>query len=183
MVDSAWNLIPGIICWVLWKERNSIIFREKQRPEENLLTLIKQTIRETVSTSYIPISNNTTSQDDQIILTLLNLNYSHQSNISNVIDKHDCLCQWSSLDNEILKFNYDGVTKGNRRAAGFSGVLKNSQGKIISTYDDNLGTSANNFAELHALEHVLEISKVKIFWPLVVEGDSMLTTQDCHKLQ
>lgn len=61
--------------------------------------------------------------------------------------------KWSPLEQGIIKLNYDGAAKGNPKLAGFGGVFRNAQGRILWIYEGNIGSSTNNVAELHALEH------------------------------
>lgn len=58
----------------LWGRKQWPKIRGKYKLEENILTFIKQTIKETVSTSNLQISNDTPSQANQRILTLVNQN-------------------------------------------------------------------------------------------------------------
>jgi hypothetical protein len=36
MVNLCWNLMPGMIIWAIWKERNRCIFRNESLPEGKL---------------------------------------------------------------------------------------------------------------------------------------------------
>jgi hypothetical protein len=43
MVNLCWNLMPGMIIWAIWKERNRRIFRNESLPEGKLKeTIISQ---------------------------------------------------------------------------------------------------------------------------------------------
>lgn len=90
---------------------------------------------------------------------------------------------WWLPEQGTFKLNYDGATKGNLGPASFGGVFRNSKGDIIWIYDGNIGSSTNNSAELHALEHGITIVHDLNLSPLIVEGDSTLATQIDKKLQ
>ena len=49
LVNCAWNLIPGLVCWALWKERSARIFWGISTQEEIIISKIKREIREMVT--------------------------------------------------------------------------------------------------------------------------------------
>lgn len=49
ILNFLWKLIPGILLWAIWKERNSIIFKDHSTPLENTWKIIFQNIEETIS--------------------------------------------------------------------------------------------------------------------------------------
>jgi len=48
MVNLYWNLMPGMIIWAIWKERNQRIFRNESLLEGKLKEEIISQIREKV---------------------------------------------------------------------------------------------------------------------------------------
>ena len=47
--------------------------------------------------------------------------------------------------------NFNGVAKGDPRPAGFGGVIRYSEGRILSVFWGGIGTNTNNMAELEGL--------------------------------
>lgn len=160
MVDRAWNIIPGTICWAVWKERNARIFKEEKWSEESILTSIKQIIWESIAISKLSNFSDRPRLVDQRTLQLLELHPPPQNNMTLGMANQDAPYHWHPPDKDILKLNYDGVAKGNPGVASFGEVFKNSKGEIIWLYAGSLGKATNNAVELHALEHGLDIVKV-----------------------
>lgn len=66
---------------------------------------------------------------------------------------------------------------------GFSGVIKDHEGKPLQIYYGNIGWDTNNSAELEGLWQGLILSRQNNFSPLEVEGDSqILINIDKHLL-
>lgn len=53
IVDRACILVGDFILRTLWKERNEIIFRNKRRNPKLIRGVIKQNIRQTITTSWM----------------------------------------------------------------------------------------------------------------------------------
>jgi hypothetical protein len=68
MVNLYWNLMPGMIIWAIWKERNRRIFRNKSLPEGKLKEAIISQIRETVQSRNCQTGKvQPTGQDSSIL--------------------------------------------------------------------------------------------------------------------
>ena len=63
---------------------------------------------------------------------------------------------WNPPPEGFLKYNIDGVSKGNSGMASLGGVLRDENGSIISLFYGHLGKATNNMVELMALEQCLE---------------------------
>lgn len=63
---------------------------------------------------------------------------------------------WHPPSKGYLKYNIDGASKGNPGIAGFGGVLRDEEGKIIFIFHYHLGRATNNMVELMALEQCME---------------------------
>ena len=49
MLECVWRVIPSIVIWEVWKERNMRFFQEISEPVEKLLRRIDHSIEEVVS--------------------------------------------------------------------------------------------------------------------------------------
>jgi len=48
LINRAWNLIPGAVVWILWKERNARIFKNSVTTMDRLMEKSRQLITETI---------------------------------------------------------------------------------------------------------------------------------------
>ena len=171
------------MCWALWKERNSRIFKNLANKEEQILHLIKKTLREFISIAKLLDPSSPPTREECLILSLLNLSplfqLPHPS--TSLASLPETI--WHPPDPNIIKLNYDGASKDNPSNAGFRGVFRNHKGMILWIYNGNIYYTTNNAAELQALAHGFDIAIHHNFWPLLVEGDSTVATQDCRKIQ
>ena len=58
---------------------------------------------------------------------------------------------WQFLMEGSFKMNFDGAAKGNPGPVGFIGVIRNSEGKVLSVFWGSIGTNANNLVKLEGL--------------------------------
>lgn len=84
LVNRACNLIPFIICWALWKERNARSFKGIHNQEEVFLSIVKKTIQEIVASSTLQCPSNPPSSLELRILTILDLHLTQYSKASNI---------------------------------------------------------------------------------------------------
>lgn len=131
LINKAWNILPGIIYWSLWKEQNVRIFRGTHKPEEVVLSFIKQTIRESVASCKIDSPTDTPSCANLHIFFLLDIPLTLIPTVWRNFKMQGSEVLWSSLEISILKLNYDGAAKGNPGKSSFGGAFRNSQGEII----------------------------------------------------
>jgi ribonuclease HI len=184
MVNLCWNLIPGMIIWAIWKERNRRIFRNESLPEGKLKEAIISQIRETVQSRNCQTGKaQLTGQDSRI------LEYFHLKDGCNntqvgwppqlQIGERN----WTPPPAGFLKLNFDGAAKGNPGMTGMGGVIRDSGGNIIRLYAGSMGNSTNNAAEFGALELGLEILSRERMTNTIVEGDSTLVINTVKRLQ
>ena len=82
-----------------------------------------------------------------------------------------------------FKINFDGAVKGNLSPVGFGGVIKNSEGKVLSVFWDSIGTNANNSVKLEGLINGITWSLKYQQIPFIVEGHSLVITNISNRLQ
>lgn len=86
------------------------------------------------------------------------------------------------LENNLIKLNFDGASKGNPRHAGFGGIFRDSGKNTRWVYADWGGEMTNNEAELWAVYHGLRIAVHNGYMNLEIEGDSQITIEMLRKL-
>jgi hypothetical protein len=50
MINKVWNVFPGFLLWMLWKERNRQLFKQLNKKDEDIWQGIQDSIRELIST-------------------------------------------------------------------------------------------------------------------------------------
>eukprot|EP00253_Pinus_taeda_P027831 PITA_27831 len=90
---------------------------------------------------------------------------------------------WSPLASNSYKLNFDGAAKGNPGLAGYGGVFRNELGAALHIYYGTIGKDTNNAAELEGLWKGICITNQKNFFPLEVEGESLILITVATKIQ
>ncbi|XXG48135.1 hypothetical protein AAC387_Pa02g2658 [Persea americana] len=72
------------------------------------------------------------------------------------------------------KFNFDGAFNYHTDAAGIGGIVRDCQGKLLSSYAGKVVASHPLEAELRALQKGLEVCKGLEISFLQIDGDSLL---------
>jgi len=82
-----------------------------------------------------------------------------------------------------FKLNFDGTAKGNPRRAGYGGVFRDEMGTIRHIYHGNIGNDTNNVAELEGIWKGIYIAEQENWYPLEVEGDSLIIIAAVIRIQ
>ena len=175
LLNYLWRLIPGLLLWTIWKERNRRIFKDQSTPLDilwhNFCLNLKQTL-----------DLHTWTQEDYPSLAVEkaiweNWNIQLPQRMPNhrpSQSQADNKLPWSPPPQNTFKLNFDGASKGNPGTAGFGGVFRNHQGESLLLYYGNIGWDTNNSAEMEGLWQGLILSQQFGFHPLEVEGDSQI---------
>ncbi|KAL4313065.1 hypothetical protein GQ457_01G024130 [Hibiscus cannabinus] len=85
--------------------------------------------------------------------------------------------EWTPLTVGVWKFNVDGFAQRKLGLADCSGVLRDSESRILSLFSSPLGVFDSNVAELRAILFALEMRvpfpQVEVV-SLVIESDSTI---------
>ena len=76
-VNLCWTLIPGMIIWTIWKERNQRIFKNESLPERKIKEKIIPMTRETVQRCNYQNGNAQLTRRDSRVLEAFQLKYRH----------------------------------------------------------------------------------------------------------
>jgi ribonuclease HI len=184
MVNLCWNLMPGMIIWAIWKERNRRIFRNESLPEGKLKEAIISQIRETVQSRNCQTERaQLTGQDSRILETFHLKDGRNNTLVGRPPQLQLGARNWTPPPAGFLKLNFDGAEKGNPGMTGMGGVIRDSGGNIIRLYVGSLGNSTNNATEFGALELGLEILRRERMTNTIVEGDSTLVINTVKRIQ
>jgi hypothetical protein len=157
-VNLCWTLIPGMIIWAIWKERNRRIFRNQNWLEGKIKETIISMTKEMVESLNCQTGRVKLTYQDSQILEAFNLkegcnpNQVRQPPQLQVGERN-----WKPPPVGSLKMNFDRASKGNPGRIVMGGEIRDSKGNIIWLYVGSLGNSTNNTVEFGALETDLEI--------------------------
>lgn len=90
---------------------------------------------------------------------------------------------WSPPASNSYKLNFDGAAKGNPGLAGYGGVFRNKLGTVLHIYHGTIGKDTNNTAKFEGLWKGICIAEHKFFFPLEVEGDSLILITAATRIQ
>jgi hypothetical protein len=152
LLNCLWNIIPGLILWSIWKERNKRIFKNQCSPIEDIWKRFCGNLKETLllrpwTQEDLPSLHNEKSILDNWQLHLPQELQKNGPAKSSNINKG----KWNAPPKHSYKLNFDGASKGNPGIAGFGGILRNHEGTPMQIYFGNIGWDTNNSAELEGL--------------------------------
>eukprot|EP00253_Pinus_taeda_P006464 PITA_06464 len=176
IIKTTWAVLPKIICWQLWIERNRRIFRNKKQSHKVLETKIKCHIKECL----LDIKDDSNlSQQDITWGSTLELQFHPAVKKAPIIkewqirkSKNDFQEWLKSQARHILFF--DGAVKGNPGKVGAGGVVLNQSGEKIHSYAWGLGFTTSIQAEALALFQGLKALKELDINEATVIGDSQV---------
>jgi hypothetical protein len=157
LVSILWQTLPRFILWGLWLERNSRIFREKERNPPQVATRIRSLFKDWASNhTFPPNSRKMDDKEEQWCAQfhLPNHNGIKSPSLSQAFwelrhGKED-FDKWKR-DRKCHILSFDGASKGNPGQAGGGGLIENPNAGILLRYAVGLGTTSNNHAEAMAL--------------------------------
>ena len=176
IIKAAWAVLPKVICWQIWLERNRRVFRNAKQNPKALEIRIKDQLKECL----IDIKDDSNlSQQDIAWGSTLDIRFTP------TVRKAPTIKEWQIRKSEIdfqdwLKTQarhslfFDGALKGNSGKAGAGGVVVNPFGDKIHSYAWGLGYSSIIQAEALALFQGLKILKELIINEANVIGDSQI---------
>eukprot|EP00253_Pinus_taeda_P002079 PITA_02079 len=184
LLNRLWNILPGLILWSIWKERNKIIFKNQCSQIEDIWKRLCTNLQETLMLREWSLEDLPTQANEENILNNWHLilpralqkkEGAKSSSINN--------SKWKPPPKNHYKLNFDGASKGNPGTTGFGGIIRNHEGSHMQIYFGNIGWDTNNSAELEGLWQGLTLAWNLNLQPLVVEGDSQILIQMAKRLQ
>lgn len=175
LLNALWSLLPGLILWTIWKERNKRIFKDQSTPIDIIWIKFCRNLQETIALHPWQDSDFLSSPNEESIWNNWNLSISPPTVPPSAHSIHpDSAHNWSPSSHITFKLNFYGASKGNLGLAGFGGILRNSDGNILQIYYGSIGINSNNSEELEGLWQGLLIAEEVNLSPLEVEGDSQI---------
>ena len=150
ILNTLWQIIPGLLFWSLWKERNKRIFKNQSTPLDMIWNSFINNLQESLALHSWQDEDLPKQPKEISIWQNWQLKISIIPN-SNRQRTHDSQLHWTPPPPGIFKMNFDGASKGNPGPAGFGGIFRNSQGDSLAIYYGSIGWDTNNSAELEGL--------------------------------
>eukprot|EP00253_Pinus_taeda_P031183 PITA_31183 len=140
ILNTLWQIAPGIVMWNIWKERNWRIFRDHTLPMEEVWKIILNNIQETLSIKHWASEDFPTNQQEQSIWSNWQINL-HSTQVSqvNAVIHQVSPSRWTPPPLNTYLLNFDGASKGNPGNTGYGGAIRNSQGQPLTIYYGSIG--------------------------------------------
>eukprot|EP00253_Pinus_taeda_P034383 PITA_34383 len=184
ILNSLWQIIPGIVMWNLWKERNRRIFKDHSMDVQQVWQTIVMNIQETLSIKSWSQEDFPSTNKEQAIWNNWQIHLSSTNFPARSSNKQkDIPSHWSPPPPNSFMLNFDGASKGNPGATGYGGVIRDHTGQVLKVFFGSIGWNTNNVAELEGLWQGLNIAQKDNFFPLIVEGDSQILINMAIKIQ
>lgn len=146
-VSLPWQMTFVVACWTIWRERNNVVFNQKNRDPQQIVFGIYHQAHE--------INNN------NLKLSKLGLG------------KVETLIGWSFPQDEWVKCNVDGACKGGGAATGCGGVLRDNSGRWLLGFHRGLGMGTVLNAELWGIFLGLQTAWNQGYQKIWLESDSL----------
>eukprot|EP00253_Pinus_taeda_P006621 PITA_06621 len=173
ILNHLWNILPGLLLWSIWKERNKRIFKDQCSRVEIIWSKLCVNLKETLLLRSWTEEDLLTLNNEKAIWENWNLQLP-QEPLYKVSPKSSNTkkASWTAPPKHSFKLNFDGALKGNPGIAGFGEIFRNDKGSPLLIYYGNIGWDTNNSAELEGLWQGLILSRNQSIHPPEVDGDS-----------
>ncbi|XP_059068252.1 uncharacterized protein LOC131858819 [Cryptomeria japonica] len=179
------NILPSLIIWETWKERNHRIFQDKEMPqialcgkiEKSLIELMNEaskqkTLKQNILTKWdVKLM---TSLPDLIISTLFG-NGNQQAASNPRLD-----VKWEPPEEGWSKINFDGASAGNPGQSSIGCIVRDAQGICIKEIVEDIGLAMNNEVKFRAVLHGLLLGVELGIKKIHLEGDSLNVINAIH---
>ena len=174
---AGWLVLPKLVCWHLWLERNNRIFQEKPHTANAVRIKIKASLKEILSEMGGKNKDTNPSNEEKEWAERLGIH------IPKAEGQKAKIKDWQikMAEDKFRKKNeeltchslfFDGAAKGNPGNIGAGGVIKNMEGQVEHRYAWGLGQDTNTQAEAMALLQGLKVLQKVGIKEAMVFGDS-----------
>ncbi|XP_031115795.1 uncharacterized protein LOC116019654 [Ipomoea triloba] len=144
-----WSAAFSVICWQLWKWRNSMVFKNE--------TLHKNIKANKIRNYCMEIHK---ALDRNPIFT------------SQPGEQRSSILHWNKLESGWIAVNVDGSSRPSKKKAGCGGILRNHLGDWILGFQLNLGDCSMDIAEARAVLMGLKIAWQRACTNIIIQRDS-----------
>ena len=176
IIRTIWNALPGMIMWCIWKEKNGRIFRDKLSSPDRVWQMVRENILSTIRSMQWHDEDKFIPADEIHVGEFWGLDKSQLDGLH----KRDRILHpsspklWSPPPRLVFKLKFDGASRGNPGAAGYGGLCKNSQGRIIFIFMGTIGRDTNNPVALEGILQGLNCLVRSNNFLAIIEGDSSI---------
>ena len=181
--SRLWQALPRFILWGLWLERNSKIFREKERKAPQVIAKIRALFRDWANTQSPLIHSRTMDEREELWCEQFQIHKALGEKSPPTIQTHWELrtgavefVNWKR-ERKAYVLSFDRASKGNPGQAGGGGIIEKPTAEVLMRYAIGLGIASNNHAEAMALWQGLCQAQSNGIRDLVIIGDSRLLIQ------
>ncbi|KAF6143066.1 hypothetical protein GIB67_041134 [Kingdonia uniflora] len=157
----ARGILPGLICWEIWKARCKFRYEETEIRHDLLIREITSCVQDCLKNVTLNVDKNFS---DTISIQLLQLH------TITVLVRKTIVVRWCKPPVGFFKLNTNGSIADNLCGAG--GIVRNSRGVMVFAFSAALVPGTNTTAELYVLLLGLQHCQHNIWFPLLVEVDS-----------
>ncbi|XP_043694140.1 uncharacterized protein LOC122644825 [Telopea speciosissima] len=161
------GILPSLIIWELWKERNNRRHGEKRRTASSIIECIKTWVRELPFPAKVGTHG---SVRDGLLLQCFGFS-APSPRRKRPIPVYRCPPFVS------VKLNVDGACRGNPDLGGGGGIIRDRQGEVLVAFSNFYGPCTNSLAKLRALRDGLKLCKVMGLMDEVVNYDLEATVK------
>ncbi|WCJ31853.1 Polynucleotidyl transferase ribonuclease H-like superfamily protein [Euphorbia peplus] len=154
-----WNILFPVICWHLWKSRNTFIFEGSSPKNVAVISRINARV------NSISVSNTDSA---------LSSPHARPS-------KHECVIGWKLPPVQWVKLNTDGAVKCSHFQASACGIIRDCQGSWIYGFARKIGRCSVVKAKLWGIYDGLILAWNLGFIKVQVEVDSLLCVDLLHR--
>ncbi|XP_027152134.1 uncharacterized protein LOC113752202 [Coffea eugenioides] len=159
------NILPSVVCWVLWKIRNEGVFEDRKMRIRDTVTRIVQLLHDFLQSRFPGVQCSAPTWEG----LLLELG-SHQRRM--IIKP----VYWVTPCGGY-KLNSDGCSRGNPGRSGGGGLVRDSRGNFVFGYAEPFGVITSMQAELRALLWGVRHCVIRGYLELHLEADSLTLVQ------
>ncbi|XP_077228472.1 uncharacterized protein LOC143861430 [Tasmannia lanceolata] len=156
--------------YMIWLERNTRIFENKEVHKQRILAAALNAIRDRVI--FLNLEDIRSSKIEEVSKNW-NFPYFYRKNDSK-------FCSWVMPMGEMVKLNTDGAL--NSEGAGIGRILRDGKRNIIAMFSVDKPVEEIHGLEMEAVLHGLELAHRKNIQHIWVKSDSMMTVKIIEKM-
>ena len=129
LLNLLWQLIPGLLMWNIWKERNRRILKNQYQTVDQIWIILLRNLKESLSIHNWVAEDLPSEPTEKSIWDNWQITLPQQvTTNSKIPNRQKRKALWTPPPPNLFQLNFDGASKGNPGLSGYGGVFRDHSG-------------------------------------------------------